>query len=93
MPSADLQTITLHRRAAAKLTALPESERRLVEKTLLEMHGVSLDALPVINLKAPQYPHLYSIRSGPSLRLLFVKTNNGANILDIVDRSELPIAA
>ncbi|MCE0522542.1 MAG: hypothetical protein LV480_06495 [Methylacidiphilales bacterium] len=88
-----LDSITLHRRAATKLMGLSESERLAVEKTLLDLERLPIDKLPLVKLKAPSYPRLFSIRSGLSLRLLFVKKGNAINILDIVHPSELPIAA
>ncbi|MEI9998246.1 MAG: hypothetical protein WDO13_03285 [Verrucomicrobiota bacterium] len=93
MPDQAIETITLHRRAATKLTALSESERLAVERTLLEVQRSPFDKLPLVKLKAPSYPHLYSIRASSSLRLLFVRGGSAINILDIVDHSELPVAA
>jgi hypothetical protein len=91
--SLDSLRITLHRRAATKLVGLSESERLMVEKTLLEMDRSPFDKLHTIKLKAPSYPQLYLITSGPTLRLIFVKNGNDINILDIVHQSELSIAA
>jgi len=86
----NFEDLTLHRRAVMALDTLSHRERAKVEEALRLLRDPKETLLVRARTARLSTPDaMFIMRASPSIRLLFRRTENGIEVLDIVRRDTL----